>query len=99
MDISDAQYPLLVEFMSKFLYQLAAPTFEEAILQWTAQGAGEVRRLIGEIDRALGAGHTNEELEAFVSRHSDYGLETGHQTLTYFRDVLARWLVNTPRSG
>jgi hypothetical protein len=97
MDISDSQYPLLVEFMSKFLYQLAAPTFEEAILQWTAQGPDEVRRLIAEIDRALGAGHTNEELETFVYRHSDYGCESGHKTLAHFRDVLAEWLVNAPR--
>ena len=97
MDIRDEEYPLLVEFMSKFLYQLAAPTFEEAILQWTAQGPDEVRRLIGEINRALGAGHTNEELETFIYRHSDYGLETGRETLTYFREVLAEWLVNAPR--
>lgn len=96
MDISDAQYPLLVEFMSKCLYQLAAPTFEEAILQWTAQGPGEVSRLIAEIDHSLGAGHITEELETFIARHSDYGCETGHKTLAYFRDVLARGLVNAP---
>jgi hypothetical protein len=97
MDIRDEQYPLLVEFMSKFLYQLAAPTFEEAILQWTSAGKDSVRKLIGEIDRALGAGHTNEELEAFIDRHSDYGCESGPETLAYFRDVLAEWLVSAPR--
>ena len=97
MTIRDEQYPLLVEFMSKFLYQLAAPAFEEAILGWTAQGPDEVRRLIHEIDRALAAGHTNEELETFISQHSDYGCESGHMTLTYFRNVLAEWLVNALR--
>ena len=96
MDIGDEQYPLLVEFMSKFLYQLAAPTFEEAILQWTAEGPDEVRRLISEINRALGAGHTNKELETFIYRHSNYGCESGPTTLAYFRDVLVKWLVNAP---
>jgi hypothetical protein len=97
MDIGDARYPLLVEFMSKFLYQLAAPTFEEAILQWTAEGPNEVRKLIDEINRVLGAGHTNEELEALIHRHSDYGCESGAETLSYFRAVLTEWLVNAPR--
>jgi hypothetical protein len=94
MDISDEQYPLLVEFMRKYLYQLAAPTFDSAILVWTAQGPGEVRTLITEINCALGAGHTNEELTKLISRHSDYDLETGRETLTYYRDVLAESLVS-----
>jgi hypothetical protein len=89
MDFNDAQYPLLVEFMRKFLYQLAAPTFEEAILQWTALGPNKVRSLIDEINRALGTGHTNGVLETFIDRHSDYSCESGPETLAYFRDVLA----------
>jgi hypothetical protein len=97
MDIRDEEYPLLVEFMNKCLYQLAAPTFEEAVLEWTSCGPEEVRRLIDEIDLALGAGHTNEELETFTARHSDYGCESGPETLAYFRNVLAEWLVNAPR--
>jgi hypothetical protein len=95
MKIRDAQYPVLVEFMSKFLYQLAAPTFDEAILQWTAEGPDAVRRLLGEINRALGAGHTDEELETFIRRHSDYALASGQETLFHIRAVLAQWLTKS----
>jgi hypothetical protein len=91
--VSAAEYPVLAEFMDKCLFQLAAPTFEEAILQWTSGGPAEVRRLLAEIDRALVAGHPDRELAAFLDRHSDYGVPGGPAaTLAYFGEVLQRWL-------
>lgn len=87
-------YPLLAEFMSKCLFQMAAPTFEEAILQWTLSGPAEVRRLLAEIDRTLTTGYADPELAAFIDRYSDYGLqdELAHRTLAYIGDVLRGWL-------
>ena len=93
MGVSAAEYPLLAEFMDKCLFQLAAPTFEEAILQWATGGPAEVRRLLAEIDRAVGARHPDRELAAFLARHSDYGALGGPtETLAYFGQVLRAWL-------
>ena len=86
--ISEAEYPRLVEFMDKFLYQLAAPSFAEAIAVYHAAGATAVEELVREIRQLLSAGHSKTELERFVGKHSDYMLDTARNTLVYFTDVL-----------
>src|SRR5262245_14441252 len=91
--VSAAEYPLLAEFMNKCLFQLAAPTFEEAILQWATGGPAEVRRLLAEIDRAVAARHPDRELAAALARHADYGAPGGPtETLAHFGQVLRAWL-------
>jgi hypothetical protein len=93
MSVDAEDYPVLADFMDKCLFQLAAPTFEEAILQWTVCGSAEVRRLLSEINRALAAGHSDVELSVFIAQHSDYSLphEPAHRTLAYFATVLREW--------
>ena len=88
-------YPLLTDFMEKFLFQLAAPTFEEAVAAYGLNGAQEVRALVDEIDRVLANVSDEAELSEYVARHSDYMTGTGKETLGAAKEILSAWLAKT----
>jgi hypothetical protein len=86
--IRDADYPRLVEFMDKFLYQLAAPSLYEAIAIYKVAGTEAVEKSLNEIARLLAAEYAESELTSFIDKHSDYTLESARSTLEYFIEVL-----------
>lgn len=83
-------YPTLVDFMRKCLFQDAAPTFEEAIRAWLLTGEESVRRVVQDIDRLLSEGHPESVLGAFVEKYSEYFEDGGAiPTLERIKDVLS----------
>lgn len=91
MDL-ETRYPLLTEFMDKFLYQGAAPSLDECILIYSLNGLGPVVALVEEAKAALVAEHADCDLSAYVARHSDYSLDTGAATISHFIRILGKWL-------
>lgn len=86
--IDEKDYPLLVEFMDKFLYQLAAPSFEEAIAVYHVEGTKPVNQLLTEIAHLLSAEHSEQDLVRFVDQHADYMRDSARGTLEYIAEVL-----------
>ncbi len=87
--IRSEDFPTLVEFMRKCLFQEAAPTFEGAIRAWTINGDEAVRSVVREIDRLLSEHRSPSELDDFIDRNSDYGEEGGgHAALEYINRIL-----------
>ena len=83
-----ARYPLLTEFMQKNLYQLSAPTFEEAILDWKQNGHDQTQMLLGEVDAILAADIAETDLAVYLEENCDYSMESARRTIEYFRQIL-----------
>jgi hypothetical protein len=83
------EYPSLVEFMDKCLFQDPTMTFEDAIRQWLQTGQLSVDKVVFDIDKLLCANHNQEQIDSFVDKHSDF-LEDGggRQTLIHIRKTL-----------
>lgn len=87
--LSSKDFPDLVDFMTKCLFQDAAPTFDDAILAWTVNDEASIRSVIEDIERLLNAHYSLSELDEFVDQYSEYGEEGGGRaTLEYIRGVL-----------
>lgn len=82
-------YPTLVDFMRKCLYQGAGPTFEDATRMWLLTGEQSVQRVVQDIDRLLSDGHSEGDLAEFVDNYSDYAEDGGAApTLRHIKAVL-----------
>ncbi len=83
-------YPALVDFMRKCLYQDAGPTFEDAIRVWLLTGEQSIQQVVQDIDRLLSNGHSKSDLGEFVEKYSDYSEDGGAiPTLRRIQDVLS----------
>ena len=87
--IEPRDYPHLVEFMSKCLFQSAAPTFEEAILAWKLTGDYSTKVVLDELDALLIEDFPEKALADFVWKYSAYFQgDSAGSTLRYIREVL-----------
>ena len=87
----ETKYPHLTEFMDKSLYQEAAPTMEEAIVAYAANGQEVLKRLLDDIDSALGEPASEEEMLSYLENHSDYlEPEGAFATLRLFKSILSQ---------
>ena len=85
----DDVYSELTEFMDKCLYQESAPSMEEAISQYSMNGAEMVEKLLAEVDLILKSDIDEKELMKYIERHSDYIVsDSPLDTLYLIRDVL-----------
>lgn len=87
--INPTDYQHLIEFMTKSLFQGAASTFEEAVIQWKITGSESVNQVVADINKLLEASYTETDLDEFVLRYSDYAEEDGGRaTLTQIKSIL-----------
>ncbi len=86
--IDPQDYPHLVEFMSKCLFQDAAPSFREAISSWKLTGVESIQQVRIELTSLLDAGFDEESLAQFAWKYCDYiEGEGARSTLEFIRDV------------
>ncbi|VTR99035.1 hypothetical protein [Tuwongella immobilis] len=88
--IVESSYPVLTDFMRKCLFQDSAPSFQEAIRQWSQCGPQAVQNVISELERVM-AEHPEEELAEYLWKHCEYiSGETASSTVSYILSELRK---------